>query len=67
VAALDVRQALKELSPEHRTVLAYVYFRGMSVNEAAQALNIPPGTVKSRTYYALRCLKKALTGYDALT
>jgi RNA polymerase sigma-70 factor (ECF subfamily) len=30
------------------------------VNEAAGVLDIPPGTVKSRCYYALRALKLAL-------
>lgn len=61
---LDVRRALGTLSAEHRAVLIQVYFRGQSVNEAAQALGVPPGTVKSRTYYALRALKKAMPGYS---
>ncbi|MEU8530482.1 sigma-70 family RNA polymerase sigma factor [Streptomyces sp. NPDC048629] len=66
IAALDVRAALKELSREHRTVLQLVYFRGLSVNEAAEIMCVPPGTVKSRTYYALRALRKALHNYDTL-
>jgi RNA polymerase sigma-70 factor, ECF subfamily len=36
------------------------YFRGSSVAEAAAALGIPPGTVKSRTHYALRALRTAI-------
>ncbi|MFJ7996288.1 sigma-70 family RNA polymerase sigma factor [Streptomyces sp. NPDC096310] len=63
VAALDVRQAVRTLSREHRAVLAQIYFRGLSVNEAARALGIPPGTVKSRSYYALRALSRELPGY----
>ncbi|MEU8526638.1 sigma-70 family RNA polymerase sigma factor [Streptomyces sp. NPDC048629] len=66
IAALDVRAALRELSEEHRSVLQQVYFRGLSVNEAAEVLGVPPGTVKSRTYYALRALRKALHDYDIL-
>ncbi|GHJ42123.1 sigma-70 family RNA polymerase sigma factor [Streptomyces sp. TS71-3] len=62
-AALDVREAVKTLTPEHRDVLLQVYFRGASVAEAAQALGIPPGTVKSRAYYALRALRRVLPGY----
>jgi RNA polymerase sigma-70 factor (ECF subfamily) len=55
-----VLQALSGLSPEHRAVLIECYFRGASVAEAAQTLGIPPGTVKSRTHYALRALRLAL-------
>jgi RNA polymerase sigma-70 factor (ECF subfamily) len=55
-----VMTALLGLSPEHRAVLVECYFRGASVAEAAQRLGIPPGTVKSRTHYALRALRLAL-------
>jgi RNA polymerase sigma-70 factor, ECF subfamily len=64
VAVLDVREAIRALSPEHRAVLVQIYFRGQSVGEAARALGIPPGTVKSRSYYALRALSRALPGYS---
>ena len=62
-AALDrivVVDALGALSPEHRAVIVETYYRGRSVAEAARVLGIPPGTVKSRCYYALRALKLAL-------
>ncbi|MFP1627935.1 sigma-70 family RNA polymerase sigma factor [Streptomyces sp. 5K101] len=62
--ALDVRAAIGSLSPEHRAVLVQIYFLGLSVNEAAQALGVPPGTVKSRSYYALRALARSLPGYS---
>lgn len=55
-----VTAALRTLSPEHRAVLLETYVRGSSVAEAAAALGIPPGTVKSRTHYALRALRLAL-------
>ncbi|GHH17578.1 hypothetical protein GCM10018780_61200 [Streptomyces lanatus] len=62
---LDVREAVKTLTPEHREVLVLVYFQGASVAEAAETLGIPPGTVKSRAYYALRALRRVLPGYAA--
>jgi RNA polymerase sigma-70 factor (ECF subfamily) len=55
-----VTDALQSLSPEHRAVIVETYYRGRSVAEAAEVLGIPPGTVKSRSYYALRALKLAL-------
>ena len=55
-----VAEALADLSPQHRAVLVETYYRGLSVAETAAVLGIPPGTVKSRTYYALRALKLAL-------
>ena len=62
-ATLDrivVTEALDSLSAEHRAVLVETYYRGRSVAEAAEALGVPAGTVKSRCYYALRALKLAL-------
>ncbi|MFI1395750.1 sigma-70 family RNA polymerase sigma factor [Streptomyces sp. NPDC020681] len=64
VAVLDVRAAVESLSREHQAVLVRIYFQGLSVNEAAESLGIPPGTVKSRSYYALRALARCLPGYS---
>ncbi len=55
-----VAEALTTLSPEHKDVLLECYFRGASVAEAARRLDVPEGTVKSRTHYALRALRLAL-------
>ena len=60
LTSLAVTEALAALSPAHREVLMEVYFRGSKIDEAARTLGIAPGTVKSRTYYALRALKLAL-------
>jgi RNA polymerase sigma-70 factor (ECF subfamily) len=41
-------------------VLVECFYQGRSVAEAAARLGVPPGTVKSRTHYALRSLRMAL-------
>ncbi len=55
-----VADALSRLSLDHRAVIVECYYRGRSVAEAARALDIPAGTVKSRTHYALRALRLEL-------
>lgn len=55
-----VADALGALRSEHRGVLLETYYRGKSVAEAAVALGVPAGTVKSRAFYALRALRLAL-------
>ncbi|MEU4535424.1 sigma-70 family RNA polymerase sigma factor [Streptosporangium sp. NPDC023825] len=58
--AMIVAEALRELSPEHREVIEQTYLRDRTINEAAEILGIPPGTVKSRLYYGIRALRKVL-------
>ena len=55
-----VTEALQLLSPAHREVLSETILRDRTVNEAAEVLGIPVGTVKSRVYYALRALRVVL-------
>jgi len=55
-----VVQALGELNEQQQTVIRLMYFLECSVNQAAEHLGIPPGTVKSRAFYAVRALRKAL-------
>ncbi|HSK22881.1 MAG TPA: sigma-70 family RNA polymerase sigma factor [Egicoccus sp.] len=59
VAAATVRAALLRLGEDHRRVLELAYDRGLSQREIAQALALPLGTVKSRTYYALQAFRLA--------
>jgi RNA polymerase sigma-70 factor (ECF subfamily) len=58
--AWEVADALRTLSPSHRKVLLEMHYRDRSVAEAAAVLGIPEGTVRSRTFYALRALRLAL-------
>jgi RNA polymerase sigma-70 factor (ECF subfamily) len=55
-----VAEALSRLSRPHRDVLVECFYQGRSVAEAATRLGVPPGTVKSRTHYALRSLRLVL-------
>jgi RNA polymerase sigma-70 factor (ECF subfamily) len=55
-----VRKALEALSDDHKRVIIEVYFEGKTAAEAAAALRVPVGTIKSRTYYALRDLRSRL-------
>jgi RNA polymerase sigma-70 factor (ECF subfamily) len=58
--AWQVAAALRRLSDDHRAVLLETFYRGRTVAEAGRVLGIPAGTVKSRTYYALRALRLEL-------
>jgi RNA polymerase sigma-70 factor, ECF subfamily len=55
-----VTEAMQTLSAAHREILNETILRDRSVNQAAEALGIPVGTVKSRVYYALRALRLVL-------
>ena len=55
-----VAEALQALSAAHREVLNETILRDRTVNEAAEVLGVPVGTVKSRVYYALKALRVAL-------
>jgi len=60
VEAWLIAEALSRLSTVHREVLIECFYRGRSVAEASARLGVPPGTVKSRTHYALRSLRLVL-------
>lgn len=58
VTAIQVRDALARLSPGHREVIEQIYLHGCTAKEAAARLGIPEGTAFSRSYYALRILRR---------
>ncbi|CDR04268.1 sigma-70 family RNA polymerase sigma factor [Streptomyces iranensis] len=60
LTARVVWDALADLAPPQREVLLQLHYLDRSVSQAARVLGVPPGTVKSRTYYATRALRSAL-------
>ena len=55
-----VRTALTTLLLEHREIIDLVYYHDKSVDECAQILGVPSGTVKTRMFYARRKLAEML-------
>ena len=60
--AWRVHRALEELQPREREVIELAYWSGMSQSEVAEYLNLPLGTVKTRTRSGLARLATALEG-----
>jgi RNA polymerase sigma-70 factor (ECF subfamily) len=52
--------ALDNLIQEHRVVIVALFYQRRSITEVADLLGIPEGTVRSRCFYGLRALRKAL-------
>ncbi|MGE8206937.1 RNA polymerase sigma factor [Heyndrickxia sp. NPDC080065] len=61
---LELKEALKKLSIDHRTALVLRDVQGFSYEEISGILNIPIGTVKSRINSARLALKKDLSRGD---
>jgi RNA polymerase sigma-70 factor (ECF subfamily) len=55
-----IRQAIAELTPEHRAVILLREVEGLSYEEISRALECPKGTVMSRLHYARRQLQARL-------
>lgn len=62
VSAPDLQAAIAALPPPQRAALALFYLEGLSVAEVALALDIPPGTVKTRLLHARARLRAHLEG-----
>jgi RNA polymerase sigma-70 factor (ECF subfamily) len=55
-----VREGIVGLSEKHQAVVVLYYLEGRSLQETADALGLPLGTVKSRLHHALRDLRSRL-------
>ncbi|MCG6117625.1 MAG: sigma-70 family RNA polymerase sigma factor [Aquimonas sp.] len=57
-----VMAAVRALPPAQRAALALFHLEGMGVAEIAVALDVPPGTVKTRLMHARRKVRAKLEG-----
>jgi RNA polymerase sigma-70 factor (ECF subfamily) len=66
--AVELRDQLERgfarLSEEQRAVIVLRHYLGLSTNECAEALRIPPGTVQSRLDRAKEAMRAALEADD---
>lgn len=55
---LGIKDLVETLKPEHKSILDLVYFKGYTHVEAADELQLPLGTVKTRLRMAIQQLRK---------
>ena len=62
-----VQHCLARLSPNHREVLDLVYYHDKTVDETAEIIGIPLGTVKTRMFFARNKMRAllAMAGVEA--
>jgi len=56
----EVRKALLSLEPEDREILVLKYFNELSIQEIAELVSLPSGTIKSRLFRAREKVRKLL-------
>jgi len=61
-----VHLALAQLDPDFRAVLTLRFLEHLSVDETAEIIGVPAGTVKSRLFHAKKALKKILSREDGI-
>ena len=56
----QLERGFRRLDADQRTVLVMHYYVGLSLDEAAEVLGVPPGTVRSRLHRAIGAMRAAL-------
>ena len=56
----QLERGFRRLSLEHRAVLVLYQYLGLSIEEVAESLSVPAGTVRSRLHHAVRAMRAAL-------
>jgi RNA polymerase sigma-70 factor (ECF subfamily) len=62
----ELERGFRRLDTDQRSVLVLHYYLGLSLDEVAEVLGIPPGTVRSRLHRAMVAMRAALAA-DAAT
>jgi RNA polymerase sigma-70 factor, ECF subfamily len=60
ISLIGLRDVVFKLDPEYKEIIDLIYFFGFTQEETAQKLNIPLGTVKTRTRAAIMKLRKMI-------
>ncbi len=61
INTIGLKDILNNLSDDKRQIIEYLYFKGYTQQETADELDIPLGTVKTRSRGAIRDLKEYFT------
>jgi RNA polymerase sigma-70 factor (ECF subfamily) len=56
----QLERGFRRLSIDHRVVVVLHHYLGLTLDEIADTLGVPVGTVRSRLHYAMRGLRAAL-------
>ncbi|MFC7678537.1 RNA polymerase sigma factor SigY [Paenibacillus sp. GCM10028914] len=60
----DFMDSLSRLSDDHRIAILLKHYYGYSYEEIGDMLGVPAGTVKSRTAYGIKTLRKEMSNND---
>lgn len=58
---IGLRKMVSELKPEHESIIDLAYYKGFTMEEISQTLNVPVGTVKTRMRSAIQQLRNVFT------
>jgi RNA polymerase sigma factor (sigma-70 family) len=61
---LDLDRAFERLSPDHRVALVLRFYADLTIDEIADRVGVPSGTVKSRLHVAVERMRAALEAGD---
>jgi RNA polymerase sigma-70 factor, ECF subfamily len=56
----QLERGFRRLSIDHRAVVVLHHYLDMPIDQVAETLGVPPGTVRSRLHYAMQGLRAAL-------